>query len=112
MIKPRPQPSYFELEVEGKEWNAARTFPPHFQNPFTSKLPETELPALPMSNPVPQSLTSKVMPSGQVNIPVSSTSEVQPSFTRSGPAVLPGSPRHSTYSTKGIPSMRFIPTKK
>ena len=64
MIKPRSQPSYFELEAEGKEWNAAGTVPPCSQHPFTSKLPELELPVLPMGSPVPQPLTSKAMPSG------------------------------------------------
>ena len=112
MIKPRSQHSYFELEAEGKVWNAAGTVPPHSHNPFTSKLPQLELPALPMSSPVPQLLTSKAMPLEQVNIPVSSTGEVQPSITSSGPAVLPSSPRHSTHSTKGIPPVRFTPTKK
>ena len=47
-----------------------------------------------MSNLVPQPLTTKAMQLGQVNIPVSSTGEVQPSITSSGPAaVIPGSPR-------------------
>ena len=41
MIKPRSQPSYFELEAEGKEWNATGTVPPCSHNPFTSKLPRT-----------------------------------------------------------------------
>ena len=112
MIKPRSQPSYFELEAEGKEWNAAGIVPPRSHNPFNSKLPEPELPALPMSSPVPQPLTTKAMPLGQVNVPVSSTGEVQPSITSSGPAVLPSSTRCSTHSTKGIPPVRFTPTKK
>ena len=76
MIKPRSQPSHFELEVEGKRWNATGTVPPYSQHPFTSKHPELELPALPMGSPVPQPLTSKAMPLEQVNIPVSSTGEV------------------------------------
>ena len=112
MIKRRSQPSYFELEAEGKEWNDAGLVPPRCHNPFTSKLLELELPALPMSSLVPQPLTSKAMPLGQVNIPVSSTIEVQPSITSSGPTVLPSSPRHSTCSTKGIPLVRFTPPKK
>ena len=112
MIKPRSQPSYFELEADRKEWNATGTVPPHSHNPFTSKLPELELPALPMSSPVPQPLTSKAMQLGQVNSPVSSTSKVQPSITSSGPAaVIPGSPRCSTHSTKGILPVRFTPSK-
>ena len=94
MIKPRSQPSYFELEAEGKEWNAAGTVPPCSNNPFTSMLPTLELPALPMENPVPQPLTSKATPPGQVNIPVSSTCAIQPSITCSGPAAaIPGTPR-------------------
>ena len=76
MIKPRSQPSYFELEAEGKEMNATGTVPPHSHHPFTSKLPGLELPALPMGSPVPPPLTSKAMPPGQVNGPVSSTGEV------------------------------------
>ena len=53
MIKLRFQPSYFELEAEYKEWNATGTAPLHSHNPFTPKLPEPELPALPMDNPIP-----------------------------------------------------------
>ena len=76
MIKPRSQPSYFELEAEGKEWKATGTVPPHSQQPLTSNLPQSELPALPMGSLVPEPLTNKAMPLGQVNIPVSSTGEV------------------------------------
>ena len=61
MIKPRSQPSYFELEAEGKERNTAGIVPPHSHNPFTSKLQEPELPALSMSSLVPQPLTTKAM---------------------------------------------------
>ena len=94
IIKPRSQPSYFKLEAEGKEWNGTGTVPPCSHNPFISKLPAMELPALPMSSPVSQPLTTKAMQLGQVNIPVSSTGEVQLSITCSGPAaVVPGSPR-------------------
>ena len=50
MIKPRSQPSYFELEAEGKEWNSTGIIPPHFHQPFNSMLPVLELPALPMDN--------------------------------------------------------------
>ena len=47
------------------------------------------------------------------NLPISSTGTSQPSITSSsGPAAIPGSPRYSTHSTKGIPPVRFTPTKK
>ena len=112
MIKPRSQPSYFELEAEGKEWNSTGIIPPHSHQPFNSMLPAPEIPALPMENPVPQPLTSKATPSVQVNIPVSSISAIQPSIS-SGPAVtIPSTPRRSTCSNKRIPPMRFTPLKK
>ena len=112
MIKPRSQPSYFELEVEGKEWNSTGIIPPHSHQPFNSMLPAPELSALPMDNPVPQPLTSKSTSSVQVNIPVSSTGAIQTSIS-SGPAVtIPSTPRRSTCSNKGIPPVRFTPSKK
>ena len=113
MIKPRSQPSYFELEAEGKEWNSAENFSPHSHQPFNSKPTTLELPALPVNSPVPPPLTSRVALSVQVNIPVSSTGEVQPSITSSGPVVItPFTPRRSTHSNKGIPPVRFTPSKK
>ena len=59
MIKPRSQPSYFKLEVEGKEWSSTGIIPPHSHQPFNSMLPALELPALPMDNLVPPASTSK-----------------------------------------------------
>ena len=85
--------------------------PPHSHHPFHSNLPALEMPALPMKNPVPPALTSKATPPAQGNIPVSSTSASQPS-TSSDPAVIPSTPRWSTHSTKGIPPVRFTPSKK
>ena len=59
MIKARSQPSYFELEAEGKEWNSTGIIPPCSHQPFNSMLPAPELPALPMDNLVPPPLTTK-----------------------------------------------------
>ena len=93
MIKPRSQPSYFELEAEGKEWNSTGMIPPHSHQPFNSMLPPLEPPALPMDNLVPPPLTTKATPPQQGNIPVSSTGALQPSIS-SGPAVtIPSTPR-------------------
>ena len=86
MIKPKSQPSYFKLEAEGKKWNIAGTVPLCLHNSFNSKLPALELPALPMSRLVPTPLTARATLPGQLNIPVSSTGEVQPSITSSGSA--------------------------
>ena len=112
MIKPRSQPSYFELEAEGKEWNSTGLIPQHSYQLFNSMLPAPELPALSMDNPVPPPLTTKAAPLQQANIPVSSTGAIQPVIS-SGPAVtIPSTPRTSSHSNKGIPSVRFTPSKK
>ena len=92
IIKPQAQPSYFELEAEGKEWNSTGLIPPCSHHPLNSNLPATEIPALPMDNPVPPALTSKATLPAQGNIPVSSTGVSQPS-TSSDPAVIPSTPR-------------------
>ena len=81
MIKPRSQPSYFELEVEGREWNNIGHIPPYSHHPFNSNLQAPEIPALPVDNPVPPALTSKATPSATGCISVSSTSVTQPSIT-------------------------------
>ena len=91
MIKPQAQPSYFELEAEGKEWNSTGLIPPCSHHPFNSNLPVPEIPALPIDNLVPPALTSKATPSVQGNIPVSSTGTSQPS-TSSNPVVIPSTP--------------------
>ena len=107
-IKPRSQPSYFDLEAESKEWNDMGTVPPHSHYLFISKLQAPKLLALPMSILVLLPLTSRATQSGQVKLPVSFTGEVQPSITSSGPAVaIPSSHRSSTCSIKGIPPVRF-----
>ena len=77
MIKPQAQPSYFELEAEGKEWNSTGLIPPHSNHPFNLNLPAPEIPALPVGNLVPPALTSKATLPVQGNIPVNSTSASQ-----------------------------------
>ena len=68
MIKPQDQPSFFELEAEGKEWNSRGHITPHSHHPFSSNLTAPEIPALPMGNLVPPALKSKATLPAQVNI--------------------------------------------
>ena len=114
MIKPRSQPSYFELEAEGKEWNNRGHIPPHSHHPFNSNLSALEIPALPMDNPVPPALTSKATLSIQGHIPVTSTSVTQPSITSGDPVEIPSTPLQDdpANQTKGISPVRFTPSKK
>ena len=73
MIKPQSQPSYFELEAEGKGRNSSGYIPAKLQHTFNSNLQTLEIPALPMAILVLPSLTSKATPTEQEQIPNSST---------------------------------------
>ena len=112
MIKPQSQPSYFELEAEGKEWNNREHIPPHSHHPFNSNLSAPDISTLPVDNLVPQTLTSKTTLSAAEHIPVSSTSVTQPSITNGDPVGIPSIPRWSSWPNKGIPLVRFTPSKK
>ena len=87
MTKPQSQPSYFKLEVEGRERNSSGNLPSHFHHPFNSNLQAPEIPALPVDNLIPPALTSKATPSAAGNLPVSSTGEMIPSITSSDPVI-------------------------
>ena len=112
MIKPRSQPSYFSWKLKAKNGMQQELFHHVLTIPSPQNSQNRSYQLCQWAVWFPQPLTSKAMPLGKVNIPVSFTGEVQPSIISSGPAILPSSPRHSTHSTKGIPPARFTPTKK
>ena len=114
MIKPQSQSSYFELEAEGKDRNSSGHIPAKSQHPFNSNVQTLEIPALPMASAVLPSLTSMATPTDQGLIPTSSTgvATTSSSSKESSDLVVPTTPRQSTHSTKGIPPVRFTPTKK
>ena len=92
-IKPRSQPSYFELEAEGKEWKSRGHIPSYSHHPFNSNLPAPEILVLSMDSPVPPALTSKATLSVQEHIPISSTGVTQPSITSGDQVEIPSTPR-------------------
>ena len=113
MIKPQSKPSYFELKAEGKDRNSNGHIPAKSQHPFNSNLQTLEIPALPMASPVLPSLTSKATLTEQGLIPTSSTSaSTTSSSSKDNDPVVPTTPRWSTHITKGIPPVRFTPSKK
>ena len=93
MIKARSQPSYFELEAEGRERNSRGQIPAHPHHPFNSNLQLPEMLALPVESLVTPAFTSKATPSAARHIPVSSTGVTQPSITSSDPVEIPSTPR-------------------
>ena len=114
MIKPQSQPSYFELEAEGKDRNSSGHIPAKSQHTFNSNLQTPEIPALPMASLVLPSLTSKatLIEQGQISTSSTDAAITSSSSKKSSDPVVPTTQKWSTYSTKGIPPVRFPPTKK
>ena len=114
MVKPQSQPFYFELEAEGKNRNSNGNTPAKLQHPFNSNLQTPEIPALPMASLVLPSLTSKDTLTEQGQIPTNSTrmTTTSSSSKESCDPLVPTMPRWSTHNTRGIPPVRFTPSKK
>ena len=94
MIKPRSKPSHFELQAEAQPWN--------FEGKFCL------LHQWKVTTPATKDRGSEVR---KPTDPISSTEAPQPTESGATPSVS-STPRHSTHSTKGVPPVRFTPSKK
>ena len=112
MIKPRSQPSHFELQAEAQPRNFegktnSCSFDSFNQLNGNSMLPVT--PMVSVTTPVTIDRGSKV---GETTDPISSTEAPQPSEKGTTSSSVPSTPRHSTRSTKGVPPVCYTPSKK
>ena len=101
MIKPRSQPSHFELQAEAQPWNFEGKFCSHSSDSFNLMNVESMLPVTPMVSvtlPATKDRASKV---GKSTDPIISTEPPQPAASGITPSI-PVTPRHSTHSTKGV----------
>ena len=116
MIKPRSLPSHFELKAEAQSWNSEGMFYRHSYDSFKLFSVESNLPVTPMVSVTPPAVKDRDSKVRILADPISSTGATQPSITSSesgiSPPAFPGTPRHSTHSTKGVPPVRFTPSKK
>ena len=111
MIKPRSQPSYFELQAEAQPWNNEGKFHTHSSDSFNPMNVESKLPVMTMGGVTPPATTDRDSKVGILTDPIISTEASQPTESGILPSV-PATPRHSTHSTKGVPPVRFTPSKK
>ena len=112
MIKPRSQPSHFKLQAEAQPWKSEGKFQSHSSESFNPFNVDSQLPVTPIGSVTPPTINDKCSKVGILTDPIISTEAPQP-ITESGitPSV-PVTPRHSTHSTKGVPPVRFTPSKK
>ena len=111
MIKPRSLPSHFELQAEAQPWSFEGKLSSCSSDSSSQMKVESMLPVTPMESvttPATKDRGSKVRKPTE---PSSSTETPQPTESGATPSVS-STPRHSTHSTKGVPSVRFTPSKK
>ena len=109
IIKPRSQPSHFELQAEAQPWNFEGKHCSCSSDSFDPVDVESKLPVTPMGSVTPPATKDRDSKVGMSTDPIISTEAPQPAV--SGPSV-PTTPRHSTHSTKGVPPVRYTPAKK
>ena len=111
MIKPRSQPSHFELQAAAQPWNFERKFSSHSSDSFNQMNVESMLPVAPMGSVTPPATIDRASTVGKPTDPIISTEAPQPA--ESGISLsVPTTPRHSTHSTNGVPPVRYTPSKK
>ena len=107
MIKPRSQPSHFELQAEAQPWKSEGKFQVCSSESFNLMSVDSQLPVAPMESVTPPAVDDRASKVGIPSDPISSTEAPQP-ITESGPTT----PRCSTHSTKGVPPVRYTPYRK
>ena len=109
MIKPRSQPSHFELQAEAQPGNFEGKTYSHSFDSFNQLNGNSMLPVTPMASVTTPATIDRGSKVSEITDPISSTEAPQPSV---GGASLPSTPRHSTRSTKGVPPVHYTPSKK
>ena len=119
MIKPRSQPSHFELQAEAQPRNFEGKTNSHSFDSFNQLNGNSMLPVTPMASVTTPATIDRGSKVGEITNPISSTETPQPTvreaISSSLPSIsssLPSIPRHSTRSTKGVPPVCYTPSKK
>ena len=112
MIKPRSQPSHFELQAEAQPWNFEGKFSSCSSDSFNLMNVESMLPVTPMGSVTPPATKDRGSKVVMSNDPIISTEAPQAAECGISMSVPVATPRHSTRSTKGVPPVRYTPSKK
>ena len=111
MLKPRSQPSHFELQTEAQLWKSEGKFQVCSSESFSLMNVHSQLPVAPMGSVTPPAVDDRASKVRIPSDPISSTEAPQPTESEISLSV-PATPRHSTCSTKGVPPVRYTPSKK
>ena len=111
MIKPRSQPSHFELQAEAQQRNFEGETNSHSCESFNQLNGQSMLPVTPMVSVTKPATVDRGSKVGETPNPINSTEATQPAERGATPS-LPPTPRHSTRSTKGVPPVHYTLSKK
>ena len=111
MIKPRSSPSHFELQAEAQQRNFEGEANSHSCESFNQLNGQSMLPVTPMVSVTKPATVDRGSKVSETPNPINSTEAPQPAQSGATPS-LPPTPRHSTRSTKGVPPVRYTPSKK
>ena len=112
MIKPRSQPSHFELQAEAQPGNFEGKTYSRSSDSFSQLNGQSMLPVTPMASVTKPATIDRGSKVGEITDPISSTETPQPTVRESISSSIPSTPRCSTRSTKGVPPVRYTPSKK
>ena len=119
MIKPRSSPFHFELQAEAQQRNFEGETNSRSFGSFNQLNEHSMLPVTPMASVTKPATVDRGSKVSEITDPISSTETPQhtvrgavsslPSISSSLPSTPP---RHSMRSTKGVPPVRYTPSKK
>ena len=112
MIKPRSLPSHFKLQAEVKEQrNFEGDANSGFCDSFRQLNGQSMFPVMPMTRMTTPATINRDSQVSEIPNPI--TGATRPTSDRGATAPSPvTTPRHSTRSTKGVPPVRYTPSRK
>ena len=112
MIKPRSLPSHFELQVEAQQRNFEGETNSCSYSSFNQLNENSMLPVTPMTSVTTPATIDRDSKVGEITNPINSTGAPQPTSDRGTVPSPVTTPRHSTKSTKGVPPVRYTPSRR
>ena len=110
MIKPRSLPSHFELQAEAQQRNFEGETSSHSHTSFNQLNGQSVLPVMPTTSVTTPATIDR---DSQVSAPDPITGATSPTSDRGAtPSPQMTTPRCSTRSTKGVPPVRYTPSRK
>ena len=110
MIKPRSLPSHFELQAEAQQRNFEGETSLRSHTSFNQLNGQSMLPVTPTTSVTTPATIDRDSQVGAIPDPI--TGATSPTSDRGSAPSAVTTPRHSTRSTKGVPPVRYTPSRK